>query len=150
MVVTERLSAVPLTALVSAYREAAEACARAPYPTERWNKASDAMLPVIEEVNRRGSRAIRELLPLLDHDEEWVRLSAARECYAVAPDKCREVLLKMFHDVSIASSAAILILLGYEPAFKDYFMAFSRSTGSAAERARAAKELTGYPTAAPR
>jgi hypothetical protein len=54
------------------------------------NRLFDKLVAIGNELKSRGER--RLFLPLLDHTDPWVRLSAVKEIFAEAPEIARQVL----------------------------------------------------------
>jgi hypothetical protein len=58
----------------------------------RSNKLTGDTNAIGWELKSRGPEATAALLPLLDHENDCIRMSAAAHCHAIAPERSREVL----------------------------------------------------------
>jgi hypothetical protein len=58
----------------------------------RANKLTGDLNAIGRELASRGPEAKRALLPLLDHETDSIRMSAAAHCHAIEPERSRQVL----------------------------------------------------------
>ena len=84
-------------ALVAAYRAAAVAHGRATNDGDHRaaNRHHDIVAAIYRELRKRGDSARRELLPLLDDIDPYVRAWAAAHALDFAPDRGERVLRRL-------------------------------------------------------
>ncbi|HTS92243.1 MAG TPA: DUF2019 domain-containing protein [Stellaceae bacterium] len=58
----------------------------------RANKLVEDTNAIGRELASRGPEAIAALLPLLEHENDSIRMSAAAHCHAIEPERSRQVL----------------------------------------------------------
>jgi len=90
----EALSSLTVSDLVDLFIEKglAEFGATEAMDTPRSNNLIRDTNAIARELASRGPEATAALLPLLDHENESIRMAAAAHCHAIVPERSRQVL----------------------------------------------------------
>jgi Domain of unknown function (DUF2019) len=116
------LSKLPAEALVQRLIEKslAASAADAVLDNDQANRCHLEAHKTGSELARRGSVAVQQIVPLMDHPDECVRMMAARYAHSVAPERSHRVLSQLSADGVIPYrflADAQLDELGYESRF---------------------------------